>query len=810
MSRVGRTSARLLAICVWVTSGGNISAQNPRGASGPIAQLAARAQASGSVRVIVRLQVPAQPEGTLPGPQRVSAQRTAIANAQQRLVGRLRAAGRPSHKRFATIPYLALEATAADLAELSSNPNVATVVEDVPVPPTLTQSTSLIKATAMSALNYRGDGWTVAVLDTGVDATHPFLGGRVVSQACYSSTVGSFQSLCPGGLSSSTAPGSAQSCSGYSGCDHGTHVAGIAAGAGSSFNGVAPDAGIIAIQIFSGTSDGSFCAAKPCVLSYTSDQMLGLEHVYALRSTFRIAAVNMSLGGGAYMGNCDSDPRKGIIDQLREAGTATIIAAGNGGYSTALSAPGCISSAVSVGATTDGSSGSAVDTVSWFSNSASFLSLLAPGQNVVSSVPGGGFATFSGTSMAAPHIAGAWTVLKGRNPAASVDEILAALSSSGVPVTDPRNGVTKRRINLDSARSFLPVGCSLDVSTAATSAPYYGYSGTLTVTAPSGCAWRVTNISPAIMTITSGEAGVGDGTLLFTVKPNATGALRTAMLQLREGEIALTRVVTQIGIPTIAGDMSGDSRPDLVWQNQSTNALGLWVMEGSELRDTPPFSPNVADPGRQIVATTDIDGDGNSDLVFQDIAAGVLEAWLMTPGNVRSSVQPVGPVLTDTDWRAVGSGDFNSDGRVDLMLRHETSGALSVWFLNGTTRIGTGVMNPAAVDPAWKIRGVGDFNRDDKPDLVWQHTSGALAVWFMDGVNVQDTRYLTIASVSDPAWQVVGVADVNRDLRSDLLWQHQAGGWIAVWYMWDNMVLDTSFLSPNRVADTNWKLRGPK
>jgi subtilisin family serine protease len=124
-----------------------------------------------------------------------------------------------------------------------------------------------------------------------------------------------------------------------------------------------------------------------------------------------------------------------------------VIASGNNGFSDSMSSPGCISSAVSVGSTTKS------DTLSSFSNSASFLHLLAPGSNINSSVPGGGFEVMNGTSMATPHVAGAWALLKQKTPSASVSSLLSSLQSTGTPVTDTRvtGGVTKPRINIADA-----------------------------------------------------------------------------------------------------------------------------------------------------------------------------------------------------------------------------------------------------------------------------------------------------------------------------------------------------------------------
>ena len=119
-----------------------------------------------------------------------------------------------------------------------------------------------------------------------------------------------------------------------------------------------------------------------------------------------------------------------------------MIAAGNAAMSDAISFPGCISLAVSVGSTTK------QNAVSVFSNSASFLTLLAPGTSVTSSLPGGGYGDTSGTSLAAPHVAGAWATLKSAKPTATVSEVLAALTTSGTPITDSRNGIAKPLIQI--------------------------------------------------------------------------------------------------------------------------------------------------------------------------------------------------------------------------------------------------------------------------------------------------------------------------------------------------------------------------
>jgi subtilisin len=409
-------------------------------------KLIVQAQRQGSAAVIVRLRA-------APDRRRSDAdQQAAIQDNQKRVLAQLAGHEVSAVKRLSFIPYMAMTTDAPGIAALKASPDVLSIEEDVLTEPTLADSTTLIGADGAWSYGYAGAGQTIAILDTGVDKSHSFLANKVVSEACYSAN------LCPGGATSSTASGSGVNCATtISSCMHGTHVAGIAAGKGTSFSGVARDAQLIAIQVYTKYTTATDCspASAPCVKSQVSDQLLAMDRVYALRTTFSIASVNLSLGGSTkFTAACDASfsSYKAAVDKLQSVGIATVIAAGNSSFTDGVSFPACISSAVTVGATLDGGSGGTpVDTIASFSNSSSLVDLLAPGQQINSSVPGGGFATMQGTSMAAPHVAGAFAILKGRTPSSSVATILSTLSSSGRAITDPRNNVTKSRIQLDRA-----------------------------------------------------------------------------------------------------------------------------------------------------------------------------------------------------------------------------------------------------------------------------------------------------------------------------------------------------------------------
>lgn len=428
--------------------------------TGAIATLATRAARRGAVRVIAQLNA-APVRGATAAAQ--AAERLALNEAQDRVAARvLGQAAAGSATKFTTIPFVSLFVNADQVRRLSIDPEVVTIQEDVPFQAELAESVPLINADDVWTAGFPGTGSTVAILDTGVDKTHPMLSGKVVSEACYSTTDSTrVRSLCPAGVSESTDPGSGLNCAPtLVGCDHGTHVAGIAAGrqtSGTQPGGVARNSTIIAIQVFSRFNNPNDCfVGPPCIAAYNTDIIKALERVYSLRTMRRITAVNLSLGGGYPYGfSCDavSPAMTTIIKSLRTARIATVIASGNAGLNGSISQPACISAAISVGSTLD-----TADTLSSFSNHAVQVRLLAPGSDITSSVPISpstptGFESKNGTSMATPHVTGAFALLRDVYVGATVDDISAALECTGVPVE--RAGVTRPRIDVNKARLFL-------------------------------------------------------------------------------------------------------------------------------------------------------------------------------------------------------------------------------------------------------------------------------------------------------------------------------------------------------------------
>ncbi|MGA1748102.1 MAG: S8 family serine peptidase, partial [Ilumatobacteraceae bacterium] len=356
---------------------------------------------------------------------------------------------------YGDLPFVAVETD--DPEALASIPGVRSVVEDIVVERTLSTSLGIVNAQdsdldgILGGERADGTGWAVAVIDDGIDRTHPFFlradgTSRVIAEACRT------RGACPGGTTSSEGLGSAAHLAGDY---HGTHVAGIAAGDSRGTNsivprGVARSADIVAVQVF---NDGGG--------AYGIDIDAGLQWVLAQKNAgTAIASVNMSLGGGLFSGACDSyrPSTKAIIDQLNSAGVLVVVAAGNNGSTDAMSWPGCLSNVIPVGSTDDN------DSISSYSNIAAGvadLGLVAPGRGICSSVArtvlSSGYGCISGTSMSAPHVAGAVALLRQASPAASLADITAALRTTPTSVTDTRGATPRaglRRLDVSSALGY--------------------------------------------------------------------------------------------------------------------------------------------------------------------------------------------------------------------------------------------------------------------------------------------------------------------------------------------------------------------
>lgn len=324
---------------------------------------------------------------------------------------------------------------ASAVLRLLARDEVVAAFEDTRLYPHLTETLPLIGQPPVNQIMGRtGSGAAVAVLDTGVDYTRSEFG------TCSAPGV-------PAGCRVVAALDTAPEDNARDANGHGTWVAGVA-------TAVAPGAGIVAIDVFDGNSASSV------------DVIEGIDWAIGNRTRYNIVVLNMSLGNGIkYTAACSvktQNPYRQPFIDARNAGILSIVSSGNEGFTDGIASPACTPEAVSVGAVYDTNVGgltwtspepdctdsvTAADKVACFSNSAPFLTLLAPG--ALTTVTG---ATVAGTSLSAPVVTGAVAVLAQAFPGDTATDRLGRLTASGKSVTDARNGIVKPRVDLLAAQ----------------------------------------------------------------------------------------------------------------------------------------------------------------------------------------------------------------------------------------------------------------------------------------------------------------------------------------------------------------------
>lgn len=432
------------------------------------------ARERGRIRVIVGLNLKMKAAHMLSAGQ-AELQANALGAAQRRVATRvLGSSAAQVEGRLQFIPYVSMSVTPNQLRLLYNDPEVVMIRPDTPSSPQLSKSTKIIEADKLWLKKIVGNGQTIAIIDTGVDKFHEMFGEageKVVSQACYEigGAEEGIKPSCVDGVPSWIRGGSGINCA-YEACDHGTHVAGIAAGLysnGLSLSGVARGADVVSINVYSynpALSEGFRLEA------YDTDILKALMHVYELSDTYRIAAVNISSNKFLELPDSFCDDYLPDIAYafrlLTSKQIAVVVSSGNDKYNLAkLSAYGCISSAIAVGNSIglEVSNSKNFDRVAQNSQHSKLVSLLAPGTLILSAGLNSEYIRHTGTSMAAPHVAGAIALLRSAEPSASIDEMLEALICTGKDVdmrTTESGGLAPvshavPRIDVSAAHTYL-------------------------------------------------------------------------------------------------------------------------------------------------------------------------------------------------------------------------------------------------------------------------------------------------------------------------------------------------------------------
>jgi hypothetical protein len=340
--------------------------------------------------------------------------------------------------------------------------------------------------------------------------------------------------------------------------------------------------------------------------------------------------------------------------------------------------------------------------------------------------------------------------------------------------------------------------CSFAVSPTSFTIPGAGGGGTITVTTQSGC--PQTSVSnAAFITITSGATGAGSGTVTFTVAPNPGPNGRTGTLTVAGQTVTVTQ-----GPPIkTPGDFNGDGQSQLIWRNRSTGANSIWLMTGTSFVRAVTVTPAEGNGCWFIGGTMDFTGDGNADFLWRNMFTGANAAWQFSGTTVTAGLS-VTPSQPDLNWIMACTGDFNFDGKPDIVFRNRATGAAEIWLMDGLNRIS--VVPLPSLPLSAEIPASGDFSGDGQIDLlVRDQNAGTLSLWVMNGTAVQSTQPLPSL---DRNSRLSAVGDFNRDGKPDIVWRNVTDGTNLIWLMNGTSVMQTAPVT--RVIDQNWEIVGPR
>jgi len=172
-----------------------------------------------------------------------------------------------------------------------------------------------------------------------------------------------------------------------------------------------------------------------------------------------------------------------------------------------------------------------------------------------------------------------------------------------------------------------------------------------------------------------------------------------------------------------------------------------------------------------VAGIGDFNADGKGDILWRNRRSGANAIWLSA--NASTSL----PVTTVTSqaWQVAGVGDFNGDGRDDIFWRNASTGVNTIWLS------GNGATQQAVADVTnltWKVVGIGDFDNDGRSDVVWRNgNTGANAIWRAANAATP----MAITAVTNLTWSVANIADVDGDGRSDIVWRNRSTGADVIW-----------------------------